>query len=190
MSGPEGNHPMATFAIDPAHTDVLFSAKHMMITTVRGTFTDVRGTVELDDADPTRSHAEIVLQAASVDTGFGARDTHLRSADFFAAETYPEIRVVSTAIRAKRGNDYVVTADVTIRDVTRPVDFDVEFLGFYSGMDGTRRAGFSARAKVNRKDWGLDWNVALEAGGWLVGDQIKLEIDVALQQVGAASVAA
>jgi len=172
---------MATFAIDPAHTDVLFSAKHMMVTNVRGTFSDVHGTVELDETDPTASHAEIVLAAASLDTGFGARDTHLRSADFFAVETYPEIRVVSTAIRAKGGNDYTVTADVTIRDVTKPVDFDVEFLGFYPAMDGAPRAGFSARAKVNRKDWGLDWNVALEAGGWLVGDQVKIEVDVALQ---------
>jgi len=173
---------MATFAIDPAHTDVLFSAKHMMVTNVRGTFKDVRGTIELDETEPTASSAEIVLKAASLDTGFGARDTHLRSDDFFAVERYPDIRVVSTAIRAKGGNGYVVTADVTIRDVTRPVDFDVEFLGFYTGMDGARRAGFAARAKVNRKDWGLDWNVALEAGGWLVGDQIKIDVDVALQE--------
>ena len=175
---------MATFAIDPAHTDVLFSAKHMMVTTVRGTFTDVSGTIDINETDPTASHAEIVVKAASLDTGFGARDTHLRCDDFFGVETYPEIRVMSTAIRRKRGNDFVVTADVTIRDVTRPVDFDVEFLGFYTGMDGTRRAGFSAKAKVNRKDWGLDWNVALEAGGWLVGDKIKLEVEVAAPGVG------
>ncbi len=173
---------MATFAIDPVHTDVLFSAKHMMVTNVRGTFTDVTGTIDLDETDPTASMAEIVIKAASVDSGFGARDTHLRSDDFFAVETYPEIRVVSTAIKAKGGNDYLVTADVTIKDVTRPVDFDVEFLGFYPAMDGSRRAGFSAKAKVNRKDWGLNWNVALEAGGLLVGDQIKLEVDVALSQ--------
>ena len=176
---------MATFAIDPAHTDVLFSAKHMMVTTVRGTFTDVSGTIDIDETEPTASKAELTVKAASVDTGFGARDTHLRSGDFFAVEAYPEIRVVSTKIQPKggmSGNDFVVTADVTIKDVTKPVDFDVEFLGFYTGMDGSRRAGFSAKAKVNRKDWGLDWNVALEAGGWLVGDQIKLEVDVALQE--------
>ena len=173
---------MATFAIDPAHTDVLFSAKHMMVTTVRGTFTDVTGTIDLDQTEPTASRADISLKAASVDTGFAARDNHLRSADFFAAEEYPEIRVTSTSIRPKGGNDYVVSADVTIKDVTKSVDFDVEFLGFYRGMDGSRRAGFSAKAKVNRKDWGLDWNVALEAGGWLVGDQIKLEVEVALQE--------
>ena len=138
---------MATFAIDPAHTDVLFSAKHMMVTTVRGTFTDVSGTVEIDETDPTASQAEIAVRAASLDTGFGARDAHLRSDDFFAVETYPEIRVMSTAIRPKGGNDYVVTADVTIRDVTRSVDFDVEFLGFYTGMDGTRRAGFTRQGQ-------------------------------------------
>jgi polyisoprenoid-binding protein YceI len=173
---------MATFAIDPAHTDVLFSAKHMMVTNVRGTFTDVSGTIDIDETEPTASKADLIVKAASVDTGFAARDTHLKSDDFFGAERFPDIRVVSTKVEPKGGNDFVVTADVTIRDVTKPVDFDVEFLGFYTGMDGSRRAGFSARAKVNRKAWDLNWNVALEAGGWLVGDQIKLEVDVAVQE--------
>jgi polyisoprenoid-binding protein YceI len=172
---------MATFAIDPAHTDVLFSAKHMMVTTVRGTFTDVSGSIDIDETEPTASKANLTVKAASVDTGFGASDTHLRSDDFFGVETFPDIRVVSTSIRPK-GNDYVVTADVTIREITKPVDFDVEFLGFYSGMDGSRRAGFTAKAKVNRKNWDLNWNVALETGGWLVGDQIKLEVEIALQE--------
>jgi polyisoprenoid-binding protein YceI len=171
---------MATFNIDPAHTDVLFSAKHMMVTTVRGTFTELSGTIDLNETDPTASKAELNVKAASLDTGFGARDTHLRSDDFFGVETYPEIRVVSTAIRPKGGNHYVVTADVTIRDITKPVDFDVEFLGFFPGMDGARHAGFTATAKVNRKDWNLNWNVALETGGWLVGDTIKLEVEVAV----------
>jgi polyisoprenoid-binding protein YceI len=173
---------MATFAIDQAHTDVSFSAKHMMVTTVRGKFTEVNGTLDIDEANPTASKADLTVKTASVDTGFGARDNHLRSDDFFAAETYPDLRVVSTAIKAKGGNDFTVTADVTIRDITKSVDFDVEFLGFYTGMDGSRRAGFSASATVNRKDWGLDWNVALEAGGWLVGDKVKLNVDIAVQQ--------
>jgi polyisoprenoid-binding protein YceI len=181
---------MATFAIDPAHTDILFSAKHMMVTNVRGTFKDVHGTVDIDESDPTASRAEVILAVTSLDTGFGARDTHLRSGDFFDAATYPDIRVVSTAIRARRDDRFVVTADVTIRDVTKSVDFDVEFLGFYQGMDGARRAGFSARADVNRKDWGLDWNVALEVGGWLVGDEVKLEVDVALQERKSVALAA
>jgi polyisoprenoid-binding protein YceI len=173
---------MATFAIDSAHTDVLFSAKHMMVTTVRGTFREVAGSVELDETDPSASKADIVVRTASIDTGFGARDNHLRSADFFGADEYPELRVVSTSVKPAGGDQYVVTADVTIRDITRPVAFDVEFLGFYRGMDGSRRAGFSAKATVDRKDWGLDWNVALEAGGWLVGDKVKLEVDVAIQE--------
>jgi len=173
---------MATFAIDPAHTDVLFSAKHMMVTTVRGTFTDVSGSIDIDETEPTASKANLTVKAASVDTGFAARDNHLRSDDFFGVETFPDIRVVSTSIRPKGGNDYVVAADVTIRDVTKSVDFDVEFLGFYTGMDGARRAGFSAKAKVDRKAWGLNWNVALETGGWLVGDQIKLEVEIAIQE--------
>ena len=173
---------MATFKIDPAHTDILFSAKHMMVTTVRGKFTQVSGSIDIDEADPTKSKAEIVVATASVDTGFGGRDTHLRSDDFFAAERFPEMRVTSTTIRPKGGNHFIVTADVTIREITRSVDFEVEFLGFYPAMDGARRAGFSAKAKVNRKDWDLNWNVALEAGGWLVGEQVKLEVDVAVQQ--------
>ncbi len=173
---------MATFAIDPAHTDVLFSAKHLMVTNVRGTFTDVSGTVEVNESDPTASHAEISVRAASVDTGVAARDSHLRSNDFFAVETYPLIRVMSTAVKPKGGNDYMVTADVTVKDVTRSVDFDVEFLGFFAGIDGSRHVGFSAKATIDRKAWGLGWNVALEAGGWLVGDQIKLEIDLAFQE--------
>jgi polyisoprenoid-binding protein YceI len=181
---------MATFAIDPAHTDVLFSAKHMMVTTVRGTFTDVTGTVEINETDPTASHAEIVISAASLDTGVGARDAHLRSNDFFGAEAYPEIRIMSTAIRPKRGDQFTVTADVTIRDITRSVDFDVEFLGFFAGMDGVRHAGFTARAKVNRKDWGLDWNVALEAGGWLVGESVSLEVEIAVQELADLAIAA
>lgn len=178
---------MTAFAIDPAHTDILFSAKHMMVTNVRGTFTDFDGTVDLDESDPTASSVEFRIKAASIETGFGARDNHLRSADFFDAEAYPDIVVRSTAIRQKRGNDYVVRADVTIRDITRSVDFEVEFLGFYPAMDGARRAGFSGRARVNRKDWGLDWNVALEAGGWLVGDEIKLEVELAVQELAAAA---
>lgn len=171
---------MATFDLDRAHTQVNFSVKHMMVTTVRGTFHDLEGTVRLDESDPTASSAEFRVKTASIDTAFGARDNHLRSADFLDADRYPELIVRSTAIRATRGNDYIVTADVTIRDITRPVDFDVEFLGFFPGMDGSRHAGFSARAKVNRKDWDLNWNVALEAGGWLVGDEIKLEVEVAI----------
>ena len=173
---------MSTFDLDLAHSQVSFSAKHMMVSTVRGMFHELEGTVDLDETDPTASSAEFRIKTASIDTAFAARDNHLRSADFLDSEQYPDLVVKSTAVRHSIENDYVVTADVTIRDITRSVDFDVEFLGFFSGMDGSRHAGFSARAKVNRKDWDLNWNVALEAGGWLVGDEIRLDVEVAVQQ--------
>jgi polyisoprenoid-binding protein YceI len=174
---------MTTWKIDPAHTDISFSAKHMVITTVRGKFADVEGELRLDENEPRNSRGEIRVAAASLSTGFDARDQHLRSADFFDVETHPWIAVRTTSVTPKDDGTYDVTADVTIRGVTRPVTFDVEYLGTTPGMRGGRHVGFTARAKVNRKDWGLNWNMALEAGGWLVGDDIKLEIDVAGDEV-------
>jgi polyisoprenoid-binding protein YceI len=171
-----------TWKTDPTHTDVQFSAKHMMVTTVRGKFTDVQGTLTLDEANPAASGGSFTVKTASINTGVEQRDGHLRSADFFDAEQYPEITFTSTRVEAKRDNDYAVTGDLTIRDVTRPVTFDVEFLGNYDGFQG-RRAGFHATTKLNREDFGLTWNVALESGGWLVGKEIKLEIDLAMDEV-------
>jgi polyisoprenoid-binding protein YceI len=143
---------VSTWNIDPAHTDVSFSAKHMMITTVRGKFARVEGSLELDEKEPSRSSGELRVDAASLSTGFDARDEHLRSADFFDAATHPRIVFRSTSVEPKLDGSYAVTGDVTIR------------------------------GKGNRKDWGLNWNMALEAGGWLVGDEIKLEIDVAADE--------
>jgi polyisoprenoid-binding protein YceI len=177
---------MTTWKIDNAHTQVSFSAKHMMVTTVRGTFHDVEGTIELDENDPTRSRGEFRVKPASVNTNFGARDAHLRSADFFDAENFPEIKFVATAIEPKGGDTYEVTGDLTIRDVTRPVTFEVELEGIVKGMSGARHAGFSAKTKIARDDWGLNWNVALEQGGWLVGKEIKLEIAIAADEVAVA----
>jgi polyisoprenoid-binding protein YceI len=173
---------MSSYQIDSAHADVLFSAKHMMITTVRGTFADVSGTARIDENDPTRSSAEIRIAAASISTGVGPRDTHLRSADFLDTEQFPEIVIRTTAIEPKGGNRYAITADATVRGVTKPVVLDAELLGFYQGMDGAKRVGVAARTKINRKTWGLDWNVALETGGWLVGEDISFEIDLAFQE--------
>lgn len=170
------------WTIDPAHTDILFSAKHMMVTTVRGKFHDVDGTLVLDEDDPTRSSADIRIAAASLSTGSEPRDGHLRSADFFDVERHPFITFRSTAVEHVRGDDYRVTGDLTIRETTRPATFDATFLGFYAGMNGGRRAGISARTRINRKDWGLGWNVALEAGGWLVGEDVTIEVEVAVDQ--------
>jgi polyisoprenoid-binding protein YceI len=183
---------VTTWRTDPAHTDIQFSAKHMMVTTVRGKFAEVDGSLTLDETDPTASAGAFTVRAASLSTGNEQRDGHLRSGDFFDAETHPEITFVSTAVTPKRGNDYAVTGDLTIRGTTRPVAFDVEFLGLYQGFEG-RRAGFHATTRLNREDWGLTWNVTLETGGWLVGKEIKLEIDLAMDEVlvpGAVGVAA
>ncbi len=174
---------MTTWKIDPAHTDISFSAKHLMITTVRGKFDGVDGELHLDETDPARSGGEIRVAAASLSTGFEARDQHLRSADFFDVENHPSIAFRATSVEPKKDGDFVVTGDVTIRGITKPVVFDVEFLGTTPGMSGARHAGFTARTKVNRKDWGLNWNMALEAGGWLVGDEIKLDVEVAADEV-------
>jgi polyisoprenoid-binding protein YceI len=170
------------WTIDPAHTDILFSAKHMMVTTVRGKFHEVDGTLVLHEADPTRSSGEIRIAAASLNTGSAQRDGHLRSADFFDAERYPWITFRSTAVEHTGGDEYRVTGDLTIRETTRPASLDATFLGFYNGMQGGRRAGIAARTTLNRKDWGLGWNVALEAGGWLVGEEVTIEIEVAVDQ--------
>jgi polyisoprenoid-binding protein YceI len=177
--------PVTTWSIDPAHTDVLFSAKHMMVTTVRGTFADVSGTISLDEENPTASTGTFTVAVGSLSTGVEQRDGHLRSADFFDAENHPRATFTATSVAAKGGNDYAVTGDLTIRGTTRPVTFHVELLGFYTGMNGARRAGFHATGTINREDFGLNWNVALETGGWLVGKDIKLELDLAVEQAEA-----
>jgi polyisoprenoid-binding protein YceI len=175
---------MSTWKIDPAHTDVTFAVKHMMVSTVRGTFDDVSGELRLDlDADdPSTASGEIRLGTASVSTGSEQRDAHLRSADFFAAEQYPQIVARLTGIEPD-GDDYKVHADVTIRDVTRPVTFQGRYLGAVPGLEGDRHAGFELSATIDREDWGLNWNMALEAGGWLVSKEIRLAIDVAADEV-------
>ena len=171
-----------SWKIDPAHTDVAFSTKHMMVTTVRGKFDRVEGELALDESDPQSAEGEIRVAAASLSTGFDARDQHLRSADFFEAEAYPWI--VARVRRVEpQGDGFSVVADVTIRDVTRPVTFAAELNGIVPGMHGERHAGFHLTATVNREDWGLTWNVALEAGGWLVDRTVRLDIDVAANEV-------
>jgi polyisoprenoid-binding protein YceI len=179
--------PATTWQLDPAHTDITFSAKHMMITTVRGTFADVAGTLEIDDAEPTTASGEIHVRAASLSTGFGARDTHLRSADFFDVERYPEIVVRFAGVEARGGSDYRVHAELTIRDVTRTVVFDVEHVGETTNFQGTRHVAFTAIAKLDREDWGLNWNMALETGGWLVGKEINLLVEVVADEVAPAA---
>lgn len=176
---------LTTWKTDPTHTDVSFSAKHMMVTSVRGKFADVDGTLLLDEENPANSSGLFTVMAASLNTGVQKRDDHLRSADFFDAATYPAMTFESTKVEPVGGDDYRVTGNLTIRGTTRPITFDVEYLGVYQGFGDARRAGIHATAKLNREEWGLTWNVSLETGGWLVGKEIRLEIDIAAEQVGA-----
>jgi polyisoprenoid-binding protein YceI len=168
----------STWTLDTAHTQVDFSAKHMMISTVRGHFAGITGTIELDEDDLTSSSVVVAIDAATVDTGMAQRDGHLRSADFFDTEKYPTMTFRSTGVE-KVGGAYRITGELTIKDVTRPIVLDAEFLGIVSGMRGGRHAGFAAKTKITREDWGLTWNVGLESGGWLVGKEITLTIDAA-----------
>jgi polyisoprenoid-binding protein YceI len=165
-----------TWNIDPAHTTVGFVARHLMITKVRGRFTGVSGTITVP-ADRLQSSVEASIDLTTVDTGDQQRDGHLRSADFFDVEQYPTMTFASTGVK-DQGGDFVLLGDLTIRGVTRHVELALEFEGVGPDPWGGTRAAFSASGEVNRKDWGLEWNVALETGGVLVSDKIKLELDV------------
>ena len=172
------------YAIDPAHTSVEFIGRHLMITKVRGRFPEVSGTITIDD-QPERSHVEVELKVASLDTGNPDRDGHLRSADFFDADTYPTITFRSTNVEPGTSGTWAVTGDLTVRDVTRPITLQVDFDGANASPIGDERIAFSAATDVDREDWGLTWNVALETGGMLVGKKVRIELNV--QAVATAS---
>lgn len=166
------------WTIDPAHSSVTFSAKHMMVTTVRGSMKIRDFDLDFDPNDLAASSVRVVLDAASIDTNQQMRDDHLRSADFLDVATYPELTFRSTEIAPKGGDDYEIRGDLTIRGTTRPVVLKAEYAGTVTNMQGGKSAGFSATTKIDREDFGLTWNVALEQGGWLVGKEIKIEIDL------------
>jgi polyisoprenoid-binding protein YceI len=169
-----------TWSIDPAHTNVGFGVRHLMISTVRGRFADVRGTVVSDGADPAKGKVDITIGVQSIDTREAQRDAHLRSADFFDAEHFPEITFRSTRIAAVAGDTFTLVGDLTMRGVTREVALDVTSEGRGPDPWGGERAGFTATGKVRRSDFGLTWNVALETGGVVVGDEVKITIDAEL----------
>jgi polyisoprenoid-binding protein YceI len=172
---------MNTWNLDPAHSQIEFAVKHMMVTTVRGQFRKFSVAVDFDEANPERSTVEVHIDASSIETGMEARDAHLRSADFFDAIVYPELVFRSTHIE-RDGESYKIEGDLTIRGETRPVTLDAEIGGIVANLQGGRRAGFSASTKISRKAWGLTWNGVLESGGVLVGDEVKISIDVAAVQ--------
>ena len=162
--------------VDPVHSSVGFVARHLMVTKVRGRFSAFTGTVTVAD-DPLKSTVEASVDIASIDTRDETRDGHLKSGDFFDAETYPTMTLASTGID-KDGSDYVLHADLTIRGITKNVDFELEFEGVSGDPWGGTRAGFTAETDINRKDWGLEWNVVLETGGVMLGEKVKIQLDV------------
>jgi polyisoprenoid-binding protein YceI len=167
----------STWKIDPAHSNVEFAVKHLMISTVKGLFADVAGEIVIAENEPSRSSVSATLRAASIDTRTGQRDDHLRSADFLDAPNFPEITFRSTRITGD-ASEFKVTGNLTIRGVTREVTLDATNEG--SGKDpwGGDRIAFSATTKLDRRDFGLTWNQAIEAGGVLVGNDVKISIDV------------
>lgn len=169
-----------TWKIDPAHSQVQFSVRHMMISNVRGRFEDFTGAVEFDEEDPARSSVEVQIEAASINTKEPQRDTHLRSPDFLDAENFPQLRYKSRRVEMIDASHGRMIGDLTIRDLAREVVLDVEYAGKAKSPWGTVSAGFSATAKLSRKDWGLTWNSPLETGGFLVGDQVNISIELEL----------
>ena len=163
--------------IDTAHSQVEFSVRHMMISNVRGRFENVSGTVEFDEANPTRSTVDVQIDATSVNTRDPRRDGHLKSPDFFDAENYPYLTFKSKRVVQESENTGKIYGDLTIRDVTREVVLDVYYSGLAKSPWGTTSAGFSAETKISRKEWDLNWNQALETGGVLLGKDVTLETE-------------
>ena len=174
------------YAIDRSHTTVEFVARHLMVTKVRGRFADFSGTLTVGEV-PEASHVEVTIDAASISTGDPNRDAHLRSADFFDVENHPTLEFRSTKVDHHRGENWKVTGDLTIRGVTRPVVLDVEFAGAATTPWSTTAIGFTASTEVDREDWGLTWNAALETGGVVVGKRVRIELEVEANPVQAES---
>ncbi len=166
------------YTIDVTHTRIGFSARHAMVTTVRGQFNDFEATAHVDAQNPALSRTEVRIKAASIDTRNADRDGHLRSGDFLDVEAYPEVVFTSTSVSRRDADTFTVLGDLTIKDVTRPVSVDFEVTGSARDPFGNLRVGFEGSTTINRKDWGLTWNAALETGGVLVSEKIKLEFDV------------
>lgn len=172
-----------TWALDPAHTTVEFQAKHLMVAKVKGRFGDFEGALTIAE-DPTQSSVDVTIKAASIDTRTEQRDDHLRSADFLDAANFPELTFRSTGVEHDGGDSWTITGALTIRGVTRAVTLETQYNGQAGDPFGGQRAFFSATTKIDREDFGLTWNQALEAGGWLVGKEIEisLEVEAVLQQ--------
>jgi polyisoprenoid-binding protein YceI len=168
------------WVLDASHSQIGFSARHMMLSTVRGGFSGFSGTVDFNEANPASSTVDVVINTASLSSGDEKRDGHLKSADFFDVEKYPTAKFVHTSVQVTGANTAKLHGNLTIKDVTHPVVLDVEYHGQQKAPWGTTSAGFTATTTIERKSWGLNWNAPLEAGGVLVGEKIKIEIDAEL----------
>ncbi len=167
-----------TYKLDPTHTRLGFVARHAMVTKVRGSFSEFDGTLEIDAADPTRSRGSVVIKVDSVDTGVAQRDEHLRTNDFFDAPSFPEITFTSTRVDVLGDGRFGVSGDLTIRGVTKPVTIELEHTGAAKDPFGNDRIGFEGSTVINRKEWGVNFNAPLEAGGVLVSEKVTLELDI------------
>ncbi len=174
----QGTQTTSTWQLDPTHSSAEFAVRHMMVATVKGSFKSISGHVELDETAWENSRIEAEIDAASVDTGTADRDTHLRSADFFDVAVHPKITFRSTAIEPDGEDSGKIHGDLTIHGVTKPVTLDVSYLGEIQDPWGNRRRGYSAETTLNRKDFGMTWNVVLDTGGVLVGDKIKVSLNI------------
>lgn len=179
-----------TWAIDPAHSGAEFAVKHMMVSTVKGRFGIAEGTLRVDEENPASAEIAAAIDVASVDTGAQQRDEHLRSADFFDAERFPRMTFAGTGVTKVDDENWRLAGELTIRDVTRPVTLDVEFEGRGVDAYGNDRAGFAATTKINRRDFGMNWNGVIEAGGVVVSDTVKITLNVALVRAQAVAQAA
>ena len=165
-----------TWTVDASHSNVGFTARHLMVAKVRGSFTEFTGTIDVA-VDPLKSTLNATVEATSVNTGDEGRDTHLRGDDFFDVDNHKQWTLVSTGIEPA-GSNFILHTDLTIKGVTKPVDFALEFDGVVNDPWGNTKAGFTAEAEINRKDFGLEWNVALEAGGVVVGEKVKIVLEI------------
>ncbi|MET8561440.1 YceI family protein [Streptomyces flaveolus] len=177
-AGPDLTALTGDYTIDPSHSTIGFVARHAMVTNVKGGFQDFTGTLHLDGADPSKSTATLDVQMASIETGNPDRDGHLKSSDFFKIDEFPVMTFRSTKAESLGGDDYRITGDLSLLGVTKPLTIDLEFNGAAKDPFGNERVGFEGKAEILRSEWGLTWNAALETGGVLVSDKIKLVFDI------------
>ncbi len=172
------SHLTGTYAIDPVHSRIGFAVRHAMVSKIRGSFDEFDGSGFFDADVPSNSRLQLTIKVDSIDTRNPDRDAHLRTNDFFDMENYPEITFTSTSVEATGDDEFLVTGDLTVRGVTKPVTIDFEHTGAATDPFGNKRVGFEGKTEVNRKDWGINWNATLDAGGVMIGDKVTLEFDV------------